>query len=278
MRSITLSDHAGDMLVRARSGQDAAQVRAQEKYQQDLAGHQRALAAAREDRDRARAQRRPLSWLRRALALRRLRRFRPRPPAVLASDGGVGAREGGVKGEREAARTLSAVLDDAWVLVKGYKNPRGEIDCLLLGPGGLFAVEVKYVNGTFTITRTRWSYVKYDNYGNPVERSVLTDHGQRQRPPNIQLTEPLAMLEEFLGKFGQPARFRPVVLLNHPKARIAHRADDVGVQVLTANSQLLDLARGGRAALGAGQLAEIERLIVRDHNHHAARRKRAARP
>jgi hypothetical protein len=189
----------------------------------------------------------------------------------------VGAREGGVKGEREAAQSLDAVLDDAWVLLKGYRNPRGEIDLLLLGPGGLFAVEVKYVNGTFTITRDQWSYVKYGNYGEQVGRGVVADHGEHRRPPNIQLTEPLAMLEEFLERFGQPARFHPVVLLNHPKARIARCADDVGVQVLTANRQLLDLARHSRPVLGASQLAEIERLVVRDHNYHADRRKRARR-
>ena len=135
----------------------------------------------------------------------------------------------------------------------------------------------QHVNGTFTITRDVWSYVKYDNYGNLVERGVVADRGERRRPPNVQLSEPLGVLEEFLERFGHPARFRPVVLLNHPKARIARCADDAGVQVLTATSQLLDLARSGRPVLSAGQLAEIERLVVRDHNYHADRRKRARR-
>ena len=79
-------------------------------------------------------------------------------------------------------------------------------------------VEVKYVNGTFRITRDRWRYVKYDNYGNPVEEGTVRDRGGR--PPNVQLTEPLAVLEEFLAKRGQPVRMQPVVLLDHPKARI----------------------------------------------------------
>jgi Nuclease-related domain len=277
MRLITLSDHAGDLLARARSGQDAALTRAQERYQQDLAVYQRSVASARQEREEAWAQRRPLSWLRRELALRRLQRAQPGLPVVVVPDGRVGALEGGVRGERETARALGAVLDDSWVLIKGYKNPRGEIDYLLLGPGGLFAVEVKYVNGTFTITRGRWSYVKYGNYDKPVERGVLADGGQRKRPPDVQLTEPLAMLEDFLGRFGQPVRFHPVVLLNHPRARIDRCASDLGVQVLTGSSQMLDLARSGAAVLGASRLAEIEGLVVRDHDHHAGRRNRARR-
>ena len=36
------------------------------------------------------------------------------------------------------------------------------------GPRGMFAIEVKYVNGTFAVTRERWRYVRYDNYGNQV--------------------------------------------------------------------------------------------------------------
>ena len=195
---------------------------------------------------------------------------------AIAKGADEAAREGGVYGEEEVADVLGRGLDEAWALVKGYSNRRGEIDYLLLGPGGLFAVEVKYVNGTFTITRDRWSYVKYDNYGNPVERGVLADHGQRRRPPHLQLGEPLQLLEGFLEKSGHSVRLSPVVLLNHPKARVEHRADDIGVHVLTSTSQLLGLAQSHETVISGVRLAQIEDLIVRDHNHYAERRRRQA--
>jgi hypothetical protein len=277
MRLIPLSDHAGAELARTRHEREAAQARSQERYQRDLAAYHRSLRDARERRDQARPWRRPFGWVRWALTLRRLERTsRPRPPVAIAPDADEGAREGGVYGEQEVADVLGRALDEAWVLVKGYSNARGEIDYLLLGPGGLFAVEVKYVNGTFTITRDRWSYVKYDNYGNPVGRGVLADGGQRRRPPHLQLGEPLQLLEGFLQKSGLPVRLRGVVLLNHPKARIEQRADDIGVQVLTSTAQLLRLAQSRETVISAAQLAQIERLIVRDHNHNAERRRRRA--
>ena len=136
----------------------------------------------------------------------------------------------------------------------------------------MFAVEVKYVNGTFRITRDRWRYVKYDNYGNPVEQREVADRGGR--PPNVQLTEPLLLLEQFLASRGHPVRMRPVVLLNHPKARIDRCAADVGVLVLTSTAQLLRLVLEGEAAISGSQLAEIERLVERDHRFHAAGRRR----
>ena len=165
---------------------------------------------------------------------------------------------------------LRGALGDKWALVKGYRNRRGEIDYLLLGPGGLFAIEVKYVNGTFAITRERWRYVRYDNYGNQVGAGLLQD--ARRRPPNVQLAEPLAALEQFLASRGQPARMRPVVLLNHPKARVSHLDADVGVEVLTSTAALRDLVRAAEEEVSDRKRADIERLVVRDHHFHEERR------
>jgi len=274
MRFVALSDHAGEMLADARRRRAAAQGRAEEQYRRELAAYRRRAGEARDRRARARAERRLLSWL--WLSLVALWRRRPAGPPPLPSASvppthGEAALAGGVKGEHEVAVTLDSSLDDGWVLVKGYRNRRGEIDYLLLGPGGLFAVEVKYVNGTFRITRDRWRYVKYDNYGNPVEEGTVQDRGGR--PPSVQLTEPLALLEEFLAKRGAPVRMQPVVLLNHPKARIDSCAADVGVLVLTSTPQLLRLALEANAGISGGQLAEVERLVERDHRFHAANRR-----
>ncbi len=259
------------MLAEARRVREAAGGMAGERYRQELAAYQERIARARERRDKARAERDLLSRLRWGLVAwwRRLARP-PRPPAALAPSHGEEAIKGGIKGEQEVADVLRAALSDAWVLVKGYRNRRGEIDYLLLGPGGLFAVEVKYVNGTFAITRERWRYVRFDRYGNQVGEGLLQD--ARRRPPNAQLAEPLGMLEQFLASRGQPARLRPVVLLNHPKAKISDCAADVGVEVLTATVQLRDLVLAADEQVSTRKRADIERLIVRDHHFHEEHR------
>jgi hypothetical protein len=275
MRSIELSDHAGDMLAKSRQ---AARARADQGYQRDLAAHERYVADARKRRAEARARGRLLTSLRWGLtAWFRGRRRPPRPPSAPVLTDDEGALEGGVRGEQEAADQLGRKLNDAWLLIKGYRNARGEIDYLLLGPGGLFAIEVKYVNGTFAITRDRWRYVKFDRYGNAVAEGVIEDGGRRRRPPNIQLTEPVRLLEEFLARSGQPVRLDPVVLLNHPNARIARADDDLGVRVLTSTDRLARLALGSNAKIPAAQLTEIQHLIERDHRFHANRRPRANR-
>jgi hypothetical protein len=271
MRFVPLSDHPGDMLAEARREREAAGGKAGERYRRRLAAYQERIGQARERRDKARAERDLLSRLRWGLITwwRRLARP-PRPPGALAPSHGEEAIMGGIKGEQEVADVLRGALGDAWALVKGYRNRRGEIDYLLLGPGGLFAIEVKYVNGTFAITRERWRYVRYDNYGNQVGEGFLQD--ARRRPPNVQLAEPLAMLEQFLASRGQPTVMRPVVLLNHPKARVSESAADVGVEVLTSTAALRDLVRAADEQISARKLADIERLVVRDHHFHEERR------
>jgi hypothetical protein len=275
MRFVPLSDHPADMLAEARREREAARGtaggKAAEAYRRELAAYQARIAQARERRDQARAERDLLSRLRWGLVAwwRRLARP-PRPPAALAPSHGEEAIKGGIKGEREVADVLRGSLGDAWALVKGYRNRRGEIDYLLLGPGGLFAIEVKYVNGTFAITRERWRYVRYDNYGNQVGEGLLQD--ARRRPPNVQLAEPLQMLEHFLASRGQPARLRPVVLLNHPKARVSECAADVGVEVLTSTAALRELVWAADGQVSTRKLADIERLVVRDHHFHEEHR------
>jgi hypothetical protein len=271
MRFVPLSDHPGDMLAEARRERAAAGGKTEERYRQELAAYHERIGQARGHRDKARAERNLMSRLRWGLIAwwRQLARP-PRQPAVLTPSHGEEAIKGGIKGEREVADVLRGALDDAWALVKGYRNRRGEIDYLLLGPGGLFAIEVKYVNGTFAITRERWRYIRYDNYGNQVGEGFLQD--ARRRPPNVQLAEPLATLEHFLASRGQPTRMRPVVLLNHPKARVSHCAADVGVEVLTSTAALRDLVRASDEQISARKLADIERLVVRDHHFHEEHR------
>jgi hypothetical protein len=93
----------------------------------------------------------------------------------------------------------------------------------------------------------------------------------------VQLAEPLEQLERFIAKRGQPVPWRPVVLLNHPRAKIISCADGLGAQVLRSTRQLLDLITSADGDVGSGQIGEIGRLIERDHRFQAERRRSGTR-
>jgi hypothetical protein len=301
MQVVELSDHPGDLLAQPRPRR-AAGGRAPRRAAADpLAPYQAEVARTSAERDQARAARRWLAWLRGAVTARRAqRRLRaaqaaPAGPGRAAGrrdrdgrdldgrdrDGGdrVEALAAGARGEQLAAGWLGQALGDDWTLLRGYRNRRGEIDHLLLGPRGLVAIESKHWNATVYCSGDRWVFVKHDNYGNAVDQGEMTDAGGRS--PSEQLNQPADELERFLRSRGHGVAIGRVVLLTHPRGRVG-ACQHPTVRVMTIADEAAGLLRRSGAGLAAAELAELRALIIRDHRYHAARRPgrpaRAGRP
>jgi Nuclease-related domain len=271
MRVIELSDHPGDMLTDLSLRRQAGQRRAQDRYEDALIQYQARVQTIRVKRDRARRNHRWWAWLRLAFAVQAEKRRVPRPTVADQADAGTEERiRAGIAGEQQVASELGRTLGDEWTLLHGYRNRRGEIDYLLLGPAGLFAIEVKNINATVHIDGDRWRADKYDNYGNLVEQRMIAD--RRGRSPSEQLNEPAAELERFLHKRGQPVTVERVVVLTHRRSRLGpHR--NATVHAGDSTDYVLNLIRSSAEELGARQQAEVQRLISRDHDFHERRRR-----
>jgi hypothetical protein len=190
VRIVELSDHPGDLLSQARQRRTAVDRQAQQRHEDALAQHRDQVDRARSARDQARAEGRWLAWLGGVLAVRRVQRQVPPAPARASIPSRrEHAAAAGVQGEQSTEADLAGALGDEWVLLRGYRNRRGEIDHLLLGPAGLVAIEVKNRNGVVSVTGDRWLITKYDRYGNRVSApEPLTDNGGRS--PSEQLNQP----------------------------------------------------------------------------------------
>lgn len=263
MRVVLLSDHPDDMLTEAVT-----------KRQHQVDSQEAARNAAIDSRDEARAQRQWLQWLLLVFRARRENRELARLRAFSrVPTNREGAIRAGRDAERQVAANLERALDGEWTLFRGYRNRRGEIDGLLLGPRGLFAYEVKYLNGTVYISGDEWQSERFDRYGNLVKpRAPLRDRGGRS--PSRQLNDPANALGEWLGQRGQRVAITSVVLLVHERSRIG------GVQhptarVATSVDGLLRLTGESTVNLGAGRRAAIEKIIRDDHRHFAQRERRA---
>ena len=272
MRTFELSNHPADALRIARQRRANGRQQTGADFDEALARHELLLRRATNARDRARAHKHWIAWLRSALAVRKLRRLAPVPPEQTA--GRSPARPpsdteaklaAGVAGEQQVVRELGRVLADDWVLVRGYCNRRGEIDHLLLGPPGLVAIESKHLNATVHCDGDSWRFEKFDRFGNVVARGNLSDRGGRS--PSVQLNEPADLLEQFLRSRGGAVSILRVVLLTHPssrRGRCKHPSVHVATSALTLAGQLNDMP----PVLGAAQRARIEELIARDHRYH----------
>jgi hypothetical protein len=266
MLIVELSNHPEDMLNDASRQREAAGKRALARYEDELIQYRARVQAVRVKRDRARAQHRWGGWLRLAFAAWTAKRRVPRRPVPVAAPTDTEERlKAGIAGEQLVAVELGRALNDDWTLLRGYRNRRGEIDHLLLGPRGLFAIEVKNLNATVHIDTDRWQADKYDNYGNLVEQRLIAD--RKGRSPSVQLNEPASTLERFLRERGQPVAVQRVVVLTHRRSRLGTCRNPT-VQVGTSAGYLLNLLAGSAGQLGERQRTEIQRLIERDHAFH----------
>jgi hypothetical protein len=261
MLTVELSDHPGEMLSAATRQRESAAAAT-------LRTHEDGLKSLRAQRDEARRHRRWLRYLRLAFAVARLKRRRPAATQRRATDEEEILRAG-IQGERRVAAALSKQLGDDWTLFHGYRNARGEIDHVLLGPKGLFAIEVKNLNATVTVTDDTWKADKYDRYGNLVEQYTITD--RRGRSPSVQLNQSADALAGFLYNRGQQIAVRRVVVLAHERSRVADLSKPT-VTVVTTAAQLLQTVRAAKDNFGATQRTAIQGLIEQDHRHHNRRR------
>jgi hypothetical protein len=286
VKVITLSDHPAEMLEEIHSHHQAAAHREQAEHRKALAQHQEALArhskrltALRQDRDRARAERRWFTWAKTSVVTWHAQQRRPRPPVPRPAARPAAMRHSvadeeailtaGITGEHIVEAGLGAVLGDEWTLLHGYRNRRGEIDHVLLGPRGMFTIEVKYRNATVDIDGDQWRFRKYDHYGNIVEEGWITDRGGRS--PSVQLNEPTAELERFLRSRHHSAQARRVVILTHPRSALGQCRNVTVDLVTTSTGQLIELASHSPAVLGSAQVLELQQLIVHDHQFNQRR-------
>jgi len=260
MRIEVLSEHPDVMIEEAERERRRGAVEQQARVE-----------SLRGERGQARSEGRWPSWVRLAFAVSRAKREATRQHLASALPT---AREqqmlAGRNAERRVADELAAALDGEWVLLRGYCNSRGEIDALLLGPRGLFAIEQKYRSVRVFIRGDEWEAEQVDKYGKTRgARFAIRD--KKGRSPSEQVNEPAAALSRWLSTNKRGTPVIPVVLLTHPNARIGSIQHPT-VRVERSTRRLLALVERSQYALDAGRRADIERLIRRDHEFHKTKK------
>jgi hypothetical protein len=119
----------------------------------------------------------------------------------------------GIAGEKIVSEFFMRALDKRWTVIEGFLGGKGEIDFILIGPLGVFAIEVKSHNGVVSCNGDEWTLTRPNG-----ERLALKDNGGRS--PSQQITETATWLENELRKVGHEVRIPKAIILAHPKARV----------------------------------------------------------
>lgn len=221
MRVVELPDHPGTDLPAVQDERLLASEQALGDYEAALARHRSATATVRTRRRESWRKRRWLAWLGEVLAEWGERRRAPRRPAfpgVTEQEKILTAR---LDDEHLVQDHLGRALGDEWVLFRGYRNSAGEIDHLLLGPRGLFALE---------------------------------------RSPRGQASVAPETLQGLLNDRGLPVEIERITLLTHPRSPL-DSYESLAVLVATDMDYALTRLNDSRTLLSPPVLADVERLI-----------------
>lgn len=264
MRIVQLSDHPGQVRERRAAARRA-------KLDTERGAVQNRVAELRALRRNAFSRGRLLTWVRLCFEVGAAKKQAPwRPLAYSVPSDAEEAAQAGQQGEDRVADQLARALGDQWVLYRGYKNARGEIDGVLVGPGGIAAIEVKTYTGTISANGDQWHRQKIDNYGNPRERGPVTD--STGRSPSVQLNDVAGALETFLRRRGVAVQVRRVIVFAHPRSRLgtlhAITVDAAGTSART----VLAILQRNTDTLSPDERAKVERLVEQDHAFYERKR------
>lgn len=181
----------------------------------------------------------------------------------------------GQEGESALQDFLLRRLDGEWTLLAGYKNRKGEIDRILVGPGGVFVFEVKNTSGTVYCDGDLWLRDKRDRYGNVIETDIpIADRGGRG--PSRQLNEPAHNLQEFLARRGVSVKAHRVIVFTHDRALLGNLKNVKVDAVMTLPFSLREMLALSDTKLDGDLRDKIVSLIRQDHTYHAKPRRPVA--
>jgi hypothetical protein len=266
VKFLMLSDHTSQQINRAEQSREA-------EYQAQVAKYKEALARIQIRRENANQILRS-AWQERRIARILARgweylssRFTlvPTLPIKARADRQEIVWAAGKEGEQIVLQELTRQLSDAWTVMAGYRNRMGEIDLVAVGPEGIAAIEVKYLNGLMYCEGDSWYRDRYDKYGNLVEqRRMIAD--RRGRSPSRQLNDTAGALQDFLAHRRVPVRVLRVVVLSHPNSRLGTFNDQTVDWVSTVESfNLTEFCRDRCVANSPAQVEKLVDFIRKDH-------------
>ncbi|WP_045875779.1 nuclease-related domain-containing protein [Pseudofrankia sp. DC12] len=180
----------------------------------------------------------------------------------------------GVQGEQTLAWGLSE-LDDSWVMLRGYRNRRGETDHVLVGPLGVWMVEVKRRRIRLHVSGDDWWYEKISSRGYVVDKGWAVDGGGRSW--SRQVNEIAFELARWLDKNRHYVPIRTAVMIMHDHAVLGDIINPTVSLIGTRPVELLEAMRTHAFPLDEPTCDKIVDLIRRDHKFHGRQRGRSQR-
>jgi hypothetical protein len=187
-------------------------------------------------------------------------------------------REGGESGEQRLFHHLNQRLGDEWIMFQGYKSRAGEADIVLVGPNGVWVVEVKTQRIRLTADGDNWTRVDLGSGGSPKgpARPAVDGGG---RTWGRQVSAAALALGEALERAGCPVPIHTAVVLMSRRAEVTKRLNPDVDLVTVGPAELDKVIHRNPLSIDLLTRRQIEAAIPIDHeaSNKVSDRARAAR-
>ena len=119
----------------------------------------------------------------------------------------------GLKGENALRDNLREILTDEHTVLYNVPAEKGDIDCIIIGPEGLYAIEAKNHKGVITYADSSWKQVKRSRNG--------SFHTGSLKNPSFQLIGNIKWLKGYLARYNIKAWINGLIVFTNPDAIIS---------------------------------------------------------
>ena len=165
-----------------------------------------------------------------------------------------GIRAAGLEGEKALRKALKRMLPDEYTAFFNIIPEGGrEIDCLLIGPSGVYVFEAKHSKGEISLNENGWRQIKgrgknayYKNPGSP----------------SRQIRGAVGGLKRYLRNKEIDVWIEAVLVFTHPEAALSISRDTDGIKVVTIDK--IGTVIGSENVLSVPEKRRIEALFLND--------------
>lgn len=159
----------------------------------------------------------------------------------------IAIKRAGAAGEAVLPQILRP-LPDTYVLLNGVPTPgaHSDIDHVLVGPSGIWAIEAKHHVGMVQCVGDAWGYARTGPGGMPIAGHIGNPSQQARRAAKA--------LERYLQQRGASANVQPLVVFTHPRVELSIEQPTVAI---TRAQDVPALVTGGRPQLDQAQIARV---------------------
>lgn len=173
--------------------------------------------------------------------------------AMAVSGRNVAEYGAGQKGEGLLQEQLDHILTDDYLAIFNFPIANKDIDCLLVGPSGFFAIETKHHKGNIWYDDQGWHQRKTGRRGGRYEGSL--------RNPRGQVLYGVRALKTLLESHGMKVFVRGIVVFTNPDAHLHIERDPKPVKVCRL-SEIEHCFRSSHGrVLTERKIHEIERIL-----------------